>query len=144
MVEYIPESCQCQNTDAGATAICTVDAGGYDTINVQFDMNVCAEPLLIDIKMWDDLTSFEYSIEEGDTGEIMTGISLGIPAVGSADIYLTYTLSGNIDELYMQFGFDLGVTFPIYGTTYCKDTYPDKCPYVFLDTTMSFGDECSA
>ena len=142
MSEYIPEDCVCQDTDVGASTTCTIDAGGYDTINIEFDLNLCEEELSVDLKLQDDLTSFEYMINEGDEGVIPTGLFLGLPGVGSADIYLTYMLSGNIDSLKMSFGFDLGVTIPIYGTTMCSDEYPDKCPLVFLDTEVDFGEVC--
>lgn len=145
MADFIPTGCNCTDTSDGGTAMCVVDMNGLDTIFFEVDMNVCAQPLEIAFYMYDYATglTFSYSITTGDTGEVPTGISVGVPGVGDAMIYLTYELSGNLDALEMKFGFDLGLTVLGY-TSYCSDYYPEQCPLIFLDETIDFGDACSS
>jgi hypothetical protein len=144
MAPYIPSSnCTCEDTEAGGTAVCNVDLNGLDTVVMEVDMNVCADPLAIVFTLTDGDTGlvFTYSVSAGDVGEVPTGIIVGIPDVGDAEIYLTYELYGNIDELTMVFGFDLGIT--VLGiTTYCSSVDPDQCPLTFLNETIAFSDSC--
>ena len=83
----------------------------------------------------------ESPASAGDDVELPTGIYLGIPDVGDVQIMLQIAMDGNIDELTMTFGFDLCID--ILGWNECCSAYfPEECPLVFLDTTMSFGDYC--
>ena len=142
LAPYVPTSCGCQNTDAGGTLNCSVDAGGIETITVQVDVNVCASPATLRFYMVDEVgLEFEEVFEAGDTGEMPTGLLLGLPEVGDAEIYLAYTIDGSIDSLHLKFGFDLGAT--VFGfTTYCSSLYPSKCPIWVMDETLSFNDAC--
>jgi hypothetical protein len=142
MSSYLPASCGCQNTSEGGTIKCSVQAGEIETINVQVDLNVCALPATVRFYMVDEMGfEFEEEFSAGDTGYLPTGLILGVPEVGDAEIYLAYTLNGSIDNLAMKFGFDLGVT--VFGfTTYCSSLYADKCPIWFMDQTLDFGNSC--
>ena len=45
MSYLIPSECTCTDTSLGGTAMCSVDCNGLDTIEMEVDMNVCANPL---------------------------------------------------------------------------------------------------
>ena len=143
MSYLIPSECTCTDTSLGGTAMCSVDCNGLDTIEMEVDMKVCANPLEVRFVLTDGDTGlvFSYAIYAGEEGKIPTGILLGIPDVGDAEIYLTYEMYGNLDALFMVFGFDLGVTLFDY-TTYCSEIYPSESPLIFLNETISFGDSC--
>ena len=65
---------------------------------------------------------------------------VGVPAVGDAEVLLSYAISGDLEELQLTFGFDLGVTILGYQNL-CSDYYPDQCPVTFLDTTLELDPE---
>jgi hypothetical protein len=110
---------------------------------MEIDMNVCADPLEVVFTLVDGDTGLEftYTVSAGEQGEIPTGIFVGVPDVGDAEIYLTYEMYGNIEELTMVFGFDLGVD--VFGiTTYCSTVDPTQCPLIFFNETIDFSDSC--
>lgn len=143
MADVIPSNCTCTDTSVGGTAVCSVNVNNLDTIELEVDMNVCATPLEVVFTLTDGDTGlvFTYAVDAGEQGEVATGILIGVPGVGDAEIYLTYELNGNLDALNMVFGFDLGITTFGY-TTYCSSIYPSECPLIFLNETIDFGDSC--
>jgi len=143
MASSIPPNCTCTDTSLGGTAVCSVNVNNLDTIELEVDMNVCATPLEVVFTLTDGNTGvvFTYAVDEGQQGEVSTGIFIGVPGVGDAEIYLTYDLNGNLDALNMVFGFDLGITTFGY-TTYCSQIEPNECPLIFLNETVDFGDSC--
>ena len=82
---------------------------------------------------------YDYTISAGDTEKLHTGIMLGIPDVGDAEIILDLTMNGNIDSLEMVFAFDLDVVILGFDN-YCSDYFPDECPLTFIDTPLDSGD----
>jgi len=134
--EFVPDFCQCVDNAAGAKITCTVDLQGYDTVQMTMDMDVCAEPASVSFDLIDaNGIEFQESFASGDSGTAETGIMIGLPKFGDAEILLAYSLAGDIEALEMQFGFDLGVTVLGYQQT-CGGYFPDKCPVMFLDTTL--------
>jgi len=152
MIEYIPSSCSCEDTELGGTAHCSVDISTngtdddppyhIDTINMDLELNVCDEPMNINFHIEDELVSndlFNYKVEAGDEGEIGTGLVIPLE-IAVVELMLSYELGGTIDKLYMKFGFDLMAS--VYITeVYCSTLY-SGCPLWFLETEEDFGDQC--
>mmetsp|Transcript_143349 Transcript_143349/g.348122 ORF Transcript_143349/g.348122 Transcript_143349/m.348122 type:complete len:220 (+) Transcript_143349:55-714(+) len=154
MAEFIPSECTCEDTAVGGTAHCQVDIGSngtdddppvhIDTINMDLEMNVCAEPMNIKFVIGDELVDndvFDYTIEAGEADEVGTGLIIPLE-IAYVELMLSYELGGTIDKLYMKFGFDLMASVYI-ADVYCSELY-DGCPLWFLDTEEDFGDQCSS
>jgi hypothetical protein len=121
-----------------------VDLNGLDTIIMEVEMNVCAEPLEVKFVLTSMETNvvFSYSMFANEQGEVPTGLFVGVPGVGDVQIWLIYELAGNISSLDMLFGFDIGLT--VFGyTSYCGDYYPSQCPIYFLNETVDFSGDCN-
>lgn len=145
---YTPtQYCSCADNTGGGVVECKypVVVGGQliDTIYVEVVMEVCADPATLGITMMDGDTqyTFSVSITSGDTGSVPTGIMVGIPGVGDVEIVLMYVMSGNIDNLTVQLGFDLSMTVLGFTET-CSGIYPEECPVWFYSQTMNFGNYC--
>lgn len=144
---YMPSYCSCTNNAGGAVVNCpyTVVVGGspIDTITITMTLEVCANPATIGIKMVDQASgiTFSESITTGESGSIPTGISVGVPMVGDVEILLAYTMSGNIDQLYVKLGVDLQAVIMGW-TEKCSQVYPNDCPVYFYEETINFGNFC--
>jgi hypothetical protein len=109
---------------------------GYDTVQLTMEMDLCQQPAEISFDLVDaNGIEFQETFASGDSGTAPTGIMVGVPGVGDAEVLLSYTINGDLENLEMTFGFDLGVTILGYQNL-CSGYYPDKCPVVFLDTTL--------
>mmetsp|Transcript_15739 Transcript_15739/g.32329 ORF Transcript_15739/g.32329 Transcript_15739/m.32329 type:complete len:203 (+) Transcript_15739:22-630(+) len=144
LAEFTPEYCQCVDNDGGATFKCVVDMQGYDTVQLTMEMDLCEQPASVSFDLVDaNGIEFTESFASGDSGVAPTGIMVGVPAVGDAEVLLSYEISGDLEALQLTFGFDLGVTILGYQNL-CSDYYPDKCPVTFLDTTLELDpDGCA-
>lgn len=140
---YMPSLCSCVDNAGGANVDCVADIKGIDTIEMKISMQVCANPATIGITLIDGDTglTFSASLTSGDTGSLPTGIMLGVPDVGEAEIVLVYTIMGNIDNLEVILGFDLQITTMGIVNT-CSYWYPSECPLIFFDETINFGSYC--
>ena len=144
LADFTPDFCQCVDNDGGAKFQCTVDMQGLDTVQLTMEMNLCEQPASISFDLVDaNGIEFSESFASGDSGVAPTGIMVGVPAVGDAEVLLSYTISGDLEALQMTFGFDLGVTILGYQNL-CSDYYPDKCPVTFLDTTLELDPDACA
>jgi hypothetical protein len=137
------DMCSCANNAGGAVVNCAANIGSEDVIYLNAQLEVCADPASVSITLKDSDTGYEFTTEitSGDTGSIPTGIMIGVPEVGEAEIVLMYKLLGNIDQLQLQLGFDLSVTVFGYTQT-CSSYYPSKCPLWVFDETIPFGSYC--
>ncbi|GMH61297.1 hypothetical protein TrRE_jg8723 [Triparma retinervis] len=141
LADFTPDYCECADNDGGAKFQCTVDMQGYDTVQLTMEMNLCEQPASVSFDLVDaNGIEFSESFASGDSGVAPTGIMVGVPAVGDAEVLLSYAISGDLEELQLTFGFDLGVTILGYQNL-CSDYYPDKCPVTFLDTTLELDPE---
>ena len=115
-----------------------------DTITATVTMEVCANPASIGFSLYDTDTglSFTYSITSPETVSVPTGLMVGIPDIGSAEIILVLTLSGNIDYLTIYVGMDLSVTVLGFTET-CSAVDPSVCPVQLLSETIDFGNYCA-
>lgn len=140
---YMPSFCTCADNSGGAVATCPYAIPSIsDTITFVIDMEVCANPATVGVTLTDALSgiTFTESITSGETGSVPTGIELSL-AVASVGLNLVYTMTGNIDSLYVQLGIDLVVTV-LYETVSCASYFPADCPYIFFDETIDFGNYC--
>jgi hypothetical protein len=132
------------DNEGGAKIQCTVDMNGLDTVQLTMEMNLCAQPAEVSFDLVDaNGIEFSESFASGDSGTAPTGIMVGVPAVGDAEVLLSYSIAGDLEALELQFGFDLGVTILGYQNL-CSGYYPDKCPVIFLDTTLELDPEACA
>ena len=106
-------------------------------------LEVCSNPATVSITLQDGDTGLQFttSMSAGESGSIPTGLMVGVPEFGSAEIVLIYELSGNIDELHLKLGFDLTLTL-LFTPYTCSAEYPSECPLWVFDEVISFGDFC--
>ncbi|GMI29265.1 hypothetical protein TeGR_g14179 [Tetraparma gracilis] len=144
LADFTPDYCECVDNEGGAKIQCTVDMNGLDTVQLTMEMNLCAQPAEVSFDLVDaNGIEFSESFASGDSGTAPTGIMVGVPAVGDAEVLLSYSIAGDLEALELQFGFDLGVTILGYQNL-CSGYYPDKCPVIFLDTTLELDPEACA
>ena len=87
---YTPSFCTCTNSATGADVACTVPVKDIDTIQMTLGLNVCANPASISVSMTDEATGLEYdyTVAANTSGEAPTGIMIGVPGVGDAEVLL--------------------------------------------------------
>ena len=145
---YLPSFCSCAESSTGGQITCsytpTVDGVALDTFTMVLDLAVCANPASMTITLKDKDTglSFTYTINLEDSGSVPTGLEIGIPDIGNAEILLTYSLSGNLDSLTIELGIDFQVCVVGVCKT-CSDYFPSECPVEFIKETIDFSNDCN-
>lgn len=143
VIPYTPPGiCSCSNNAGGANVQCAAAIGSEDTIYMISQLEVCSNPATVTITLQDGDSGYKFteSMSAGENGSIPTGIMIGVPEFGSAEIVLLYELSGNIDQLHLKLGFDLTAT--ILFETYTCSGYSSECPLWVFDEVIPFGDFC--
>lgn len=147
LTPYLPTECTCAESTGGGVVTCTaspsIDGVTLDTFTMVLTFQVCADPATIGISLTDTDTglTFSYSITAGETGSVPTGLYIGIPDLGNAQILLTYELTGNIEDLTINLGIDFEVCV-LFVCTKCSTLFPSECPAIFLTETVQFSDDC--
>jgi hypothetical protein len=147
---YLPSFCSCVDTDFGGTMSCTVaiTAGGVtlDTVGVVLDMEPCALPMYYSVEVTEADASVDYKIElaaDQDEEIPIPGVSVVVPGLGEAGLYVDASIFGNVDSLEMHIGLD--ACADLYGLESCASTIdPIDFPIWILDATFNFSAVCAS
>jgi len=146
----MPTFCDCTDAPYGGTLNCTVAivAAGetLDTVGVILDLQPCALPMYFSFEVTEETAGVDYMYEitAGEQEEIpIPDVSVVIPGLGEAGLFMTVDIEGNIDALKMDIGLDACAN--AYGYVTCASTIdPADFPIWLLEATYDFGDVCAA
>ena len=83
-------------------------------------------------------TEFDVGVEEAIP---VPGVSVVVPGLGTAGVYMDTFINGNIDSLTIDFGVDACINS--LGIVSCASTYdPADFPIWLLESTFNFGSVC--
>ena len=115
-----------------------------DTVGVVLDMEPCAVPMYYSFTMTDADSGISYSTEF-DVGVEeaipVPGVSVVVPGLGTAGVYMDTLINGNIDSLTIDIGIDACATL-FYDLTCASTVDPTDFPIWLLESTFNFGSVC--
>ena len=89
---------------------------------------------------YDESGSFSKIIKPNEKGSEPTGLYFNIPNVGEIQIILVYSISGNIDNLFLSIGVDFS-TVVLGHTVTCSST-SNECPTTVFAETINYASFC--
>ena len=145
----LPSFCGCVDAPYGGTLNCTVaiTAGGVtlDTVVVVLDLQPCALPMYFSFEVTEAAAGVDYKYEITAGEEEMVPVpylSVAIPGLGEAGVFMIVDIDGNIDALTIDIGVDACVD--TFGLLTCASTVdPVDFPIWLLEATYDFGDVCA-
>lgn len=145
----IPSFCSCADEALGGTMTCTVDIefGGVtlDTVGVILDIEPCADPATVSFEMTEATLGIDYTYgySTGDSEMIpVPDLSVDIPGLGGAGVYMDVIISGNADSLSLSVGIDACIDIGFGVLSCASDLDSADFPIWMLDSAYDFSDVC--
>uniref|UniRef100_A0A7S2CHA3 Uncharacterized protein n=1 Tax=Florenciella parvula TaxID=236787 RepID=A0A7S2CHA3_9STRA len=116
-----------------------------DTVGVVLDLEPCSDPATVSFEMTEATLGIDYtySFSAGDSEMIpVPDLSVDIPGLGGAGVYMDVVISGNAESLSLSIGIDACIDMG-FGVLSCASTLDAAdFPIWMLDSTFDFSDVC--
>lgn len=143
----LPARCQCTDELGGGGSVdCLLGLLDHDRIGVQLNILPCSVPARVDITVDDSDHGVHFEVagvKAGQQKDIpIPGLTVGIPGLANAGVFLAVEVDGNAEALYLKIGLNACLQvafFPVCGSRLSR-----QLPLWILKGTYNFSNACQS